>query len=169
MTSVSRAAHVGFLLTRLGSDAARKFAARTKDLGITPAQAGVIRILERHPGITQRELASKLHAVQSRVVALIDSLESLDCVARVRSTSDRRSYALQLTDHGREVLVRLRTISEMHEAEVTRGLSAVQRETLAELLGLLGTSPGLDSDVHPGYAGSGTKFEPLVFAQIRRG
>lgn len=127
------------------------FAVRTKELGITPAQAGVIRILGRMPGISQRDLADKLGAVQSRVVALIDALESLGYVVRVRSTTDRRNYELQLTDAGRALLVRLRATAEAHEAQVTHALDESERSDLARLLRLLASDAGLDADVHPGY------------------
>ena len=88
----------------MGSHATTAFADRTKEIGLTPAQAGVIRILGRESGINQRDLAARLGAVQSRVVVLIDGLEAAGHVARVRSTTDRRNYALHLTDQGCQVV-----------------------------------------------------------------
>jgi DNA-binding MarR family transcriptional regulator len=139
------------MLTQLGSEAAAKFAVRTKALGITPAQAGVLRILGRQPGISQRDLADKLGAVQSRVVALIDGLEALSLVDRVRSTVDRRNYELRLTDEGAATLASLRGVAEAHEAEVTRGLNDRQKGELAALLTLMLAETELDADVHPGF------------------
>ncbi len=147
-----RPARIGFLLSQLGSHATTAFADRTKEIGITPVQAGVIRILGRESGINQRDLAARLGAVQSRVVVLIDGLEAAGHVERVRSTTDRRNYALHLTDQGRAVLARLRTIAEEHEAELTKGLSETQRTTLYELLTTLSATAGLDPEVHTGYS-----------------
>jgi DNA-binding MarR family transcriptional regulator len=149
--STPRPARVGFLLSQLGSHAAAAFADRTREIGITPAQAGVLRILGRQPGINQRDLARRLGAVQSRVVVLIDGLESAGHVVRERSSTDRRNYELRLTEQGTATLARLRTIAETHEAELTTGLTDEQRATLADLLATLATTAGLDVEVHPGY------------------
>ena len=155
MSKIERPARVGFLLAQLGSAAAARFAERTRTLGITPAQAGVLRILGRRPGISQRDLADTLGAVPSRVVALIDALQDAGYVTRTRSTSDRRNHELGLTDAGRTALSNLRTIAEAHERDVTKALSSDQRSQLAELLGLLAADFGLDPIVHPGYADKG--------------
>src|ERR1700759_426204 len=93
-----RPARIGFLLSQLGSHAAEVFAAQLKELGITPSEAGVIRVIARTPDVTQRELADRLGAAQSRVVALIDGLERKGLATRTRSTTDRRVQHLDLTE-----------------------------------------------------------------------
>ena len=82
-----RPARIGFLLSQLGAHAAELFAHHTRELGVTPSEAGVVRIISRQPGISQRELAGRLGAVQSRVVALIDRLEQAGFVTRTRGTT----------------------------------------------------------------------------------
>ncbi len=151
MASLSRPARIGFLLTQLGSLAAELFAAKSRELGVTPPEAGVIRILGRQPGINQRELAEKLGVAQSRVVALVDSLESAGLIVRVRSMVDRRVQELQVTESGRVVLTHLRTAAETQEAELLEGLDIADRESLYALLMKLSERRGLDRDVHPGY------------------
>jgi DNA-binding MarR family transcriptional regulator len=151
MPTARRPARIGFLLTQLGSLSAENFAAKTRELGITPPEAGVMRILGRQAGMNQRELAEKLGVAQSRVVALVDSLESADLISRERSASDRRSQVLQVTAAGRDLLANLRTAAETQEADLTEGLSAADRDQLYELLLKLGDAKGLDRDVHPGH------------------
>ena len=151
MPPARRPARIGFLLTQLGSLAAENFAAKTRELGITPPEAGVMRILGRQVGMNQRELAEKLGVVQSRVVALVDSLESAGLIIRERSAIDRRNQVLQVTASGRDLLAKLRTVAEAQEAELADGLSANDRDELYELLLKLADARGLDRDVHPGY------------------
>jgi DNA-binding MarR family transcriptional regulator len=153
MASSSRPARIGFLLTQLGSLAAENFAAKTRELGITPPEAGVMRILARQPGMNQRELADKLGVAQSRVVVLVDSLEASGFLVRERSATDRRSQVLQVTDAGRSLLASLRVAAESQETEIAEGLSDADRDQLYELLLKLGDARGLDRDVHPGYRG----------------
>ncbi len=154
MPTPGRPARIGFLLTQLGSLAAENFAAKTRELGITPPEAGVMRILGRQGGMNQRELAEKLGVAQSRVVALVDSLESAGLIVRERSQIDRRSQVVQVTGSGRELLAHLRIAAEAQEAELAEGLSASDRDQLYELLLKLGDARGLDRDVHPGYRAS---------------
>jgi DNA-binding MarR family transcriptional regulator len=147
----SRPARIGFLLSQLGAHAAEVFAAHVRELGITPAEAGVIRVIARTPDVTQRELADHLGAAQSRVVALIDGLERKGLATRTRSATDRRVQHLDLTDAGRALLPRLRSAAEAQEAAITDGLSGPQVEQLYSLLGELSELRGLSPEVHTGY------------------
>ncbi|MHA7984219.1 MarR family winged helix-turn-helix transcriptional regulator [Rathayibacter sp. CAU 1779] len=153
MSPAGRPARIGFLLSQLGSYASALFAERVRELGITPSEAGVIRIIGRTSELTQRELADRLGTVPSRVVALVDGLERKGLARRTRGQTDRRAQYLDLTDSGRDLLAELRKAAESQEATVTGGLSAEQRADLYELLATLSTRLGLDADVHPGYQG----------------
>jgi DNA-binding MarR family transcriptional regulator len=151
MSPGDRPARIGFLLAQLGAHATDLFAAQTRELGITPSEAGVVRIVGRTPGISQRELAEKLGAVQSRVVALVDRLEAAGLATRTRSASDRRMQRLELTDAGRRTLADLRRAAQAQEAALTDGLTLEQKNQLHELLARLSALRSLDADVHPGY------------------
>jgi DNA-binding MarR family transcriptional regulator len=144
-------ARIGFLLSQLGAHASGRFDDRVAELGLSAQQAGVLRMLGRAPGVSQRDLADRLGIVQSRMVALIDGLEALQLVTRIRSSADRRSYRLALTDSGRERLAELRRIAEANESELTASLDARQRDELFDLLRTLANSLGLDEEVHAGY------------------
>lgn len=151
MSFPERPARIGFLLSQLGAMAADSFATKTKELGITPAEAGVLRIIGHQPGINQSDLAVKLGAAKSRVVALIDSLEAAGFAARSRSMRDRRNQELRVTESGRSLLSRLRSAAEAQEVEIADGLADADRAKLYELLLRLSAMHGLDADVHPGY------------------
>jgi DNA-binding MarR family transcriptional regulator len=137
-----------FLLSQLGALASARFAERTKPLGLTPSDAGTLRLLGRNPGMSQRSLADRLGAVPSRIVPLIDSLETRGLVERTRSSTDRRNYELHLTPDGTEMLGRLRAVAQDHEAELLQGLSEEQVAQLQGLLALLAEGNGLDKDIH---------------------
>ena len=143
-----RSKRAAFLLSQLGALASSRFAERTRELELTPSDAGVLRLLGRTPGLSQRSLADRLGAVPSRVVALIDSLELRGLVVRVRSSTDRRNYELWLTAEGIEVLGSLRQVAEQHEAELLAPLTRDQSAQLATLLAKLAAAHGLDTDLH---------------------
>jgi DNA-binding MarR family transcriptional regulator len=163
MPAPHRPARIGFMLAQLGAHAADLFARHTRELGITPSEAGVIRVINRSPGISQRELADKLGAVQSRVVALIDRLEAAGLVTRTRRPNDRRIQEIELTGAGRTVLASLRRAAEAQEATLTEGLSERQKSQLYRLLTQLGSLRGLDADVHPGYQARDHEADDIDF------
>lgn len=137
-----------FLLSQLGSLSAARFAERTRELGLTPSDAGTLRLIGRNPGMSQRVLADRMGAVPSRVVPVLDSLETRGLVERVRSSADRRNYELHLTAAGQALLGRLRAAAEKHESELLGPLTAEQSAELARLLALLAGGHGLDLDAH---------------------
>ena len=92
---------IAYTLTQLGTLAAQRFSDRVAELGLTAPEAGVLRLLIAQPGLSQRELATRLGSAPSRVVVLVDSLESKGLVRRRRSATDRRNHELRLTDDGR--------------------------------------------------------------------
>lgn len=142
---------LAFELSQLGTVAARRFAELLREEDLTPPEAGALRLIARSEGISQRELARRLGAAPSRVVALVDALEEHRLVVRRRSASDRRNHELHLTTGGKACLRRLRTIAEHHEDDVVGALSERERDQLARLLGKLRAAHGLDAEVHPGY------------------
>lgn len=140
-----------FLLAQLGAHAAARFAHRIAALELSPPLAGVLRLVAREPGISQRALARRLGAAPSRVVALVDELEGRELVSRRRSEKDRRVHELRLTPSGETVLSDLSAAAREHDEEITAALTDDERRELRRLLGRLADASGLAPGVHPGY------------------
>jgi DNA-binding MarR family transcriptional regulator len=140
-----------FLLAQLGAHAAGRYAGRIAELELDPAQTGVLHLIAREPGGSQQALADRLGVAPSRVVALVDGLESRGLLERRRSATDRRTYELHLTGQGEALLQRLRAVAKAHEDDVTTALSAGERMLLVELLSKVADQQGLTPGVHPGY------------------
>jgi DNA-binding MarR family transcriptional regulator len=147
MSRNERPARIGFLLSQLGALASDLWAAEIRELGITPSEGAVLRIIARSPGITQRALAERHGTTQSRVVAIVDRLEDAGLATRARSTTDRRKQQLELTDQGAATMLLLRQAAERQESTLTEGLADDQAKVLAEILGSLTRLRGLDTDL----------------------
>lgn len=141
-----------FLLAQVGAHAAAKFAERLRPLGLGPAHAGILRILEASPAITQQVLASALGSPPSRLVALVDELESKGLVERQENETDRRRYALWLTAKGRSTLNDIGSVVRGHQNELLAALSETERHQLTVLLMRIAEHQGLRKGVHPGYS-----------------
>ena len=104
-------------------------------LQLTPAQFSVLLLLDKNPGRNQTEIASTLGILRPNFVAMLDNLESRDLCARIRSTNDRRSHILVLTDKGKAVLARAKKlVATKHEARLNQLLGAANREALLVML-----------------------------------
>lgn len=142
-----------FLLAQVGAHAAQRFAERIGELDLTPAQVGLLRLVATRPGQSQQAIAAQLGTQPTRLVALVDGLEKRGVLERHRNPEDRRLYALQLTDDGRELMSRIAIEAVAHERTLTAALSNDERGVLRELLTKIADEQGLQPGVHPGYAG----------------
>jgi DNA-binding MarR family transcriptional regulator len=140
-----------FLLAQLGAHAAKLFAERIAGLDLTPAQAGLLRLLARTPGRSQRELADDLGMPPSRFVPFADELEERGLIERRKNPSDRRLYALHLTEQGDSLLAELHKAGAAHEQQVCQALSPEEHQQLSALLRRMAEQHGLSPGVHPGY------------------
>jgi DNA-binding MarR family transcriptional regulator len=140
-----------FLLAQLGAHAAGLFAARIADLDLTPPQAGLLRLLARTPGRSQRQLADDLGMPPSRFVPFADALEARGLIERRKNPSDRRLHALHLTEQGEELLTGLREAGAAHEQQVCQTLAPEEYQQLTALLRRLAEQHGLTPGIHPGY------------------
>jgi DNA-binding MarR family transcriptional regulator len=142
---------VAFLLAQVGAHAANRFAERLTTLDLAPSHAGVLRIIAAATGLSQRALGEQLGIFPSRLVTLLDELASRGLVERRDDPDDRRSYALYLTEKGREALAAIGRIGREHSDELLAALSDAERAQLGNLLQRIADDQGLKPGVHPGF------------------
>lgn len=140
-----------FLLAQLGAHAASQFAERLGVLDLTPADAGILRMLHVQPGLSQQELAARLQIHPSRLVAILDNLEKRGFVERTPNPDDRRLYSLHPTPAGGEALQQIGSVAQKHQDTLLSSITKEERNTLAALLLKIADQQGLIRGVHPGY------------------
>ena len=140
-----------FLLAQLGAHAAAQFAQRLTELQLTPADAGILRILRVSAGISQQDLSARLQVHPSRLVSLLDKLEHAGFIERKQNLEDRRLYSLHLTEAGVALLEKIGELARQHQKAMNAGLSEEENETLTGLLKRVAEAQGLTPGVHPGY------------------
>lgn len=77
---------------------------RLKSYDINARQYGVLIKTNEKPNLSQKEIADELKIDRTTMVDFIDHLESLQYVNRIKNPKDRRSYCIQITNKGQEVL-----------------------------------------------------------------
>ena len=126
---------LGYSLKRAQLKVFEDFLRCVAPLQLTPAQFSVLLLLDKNPGRNQTEIANTLGILRPNFVAMLDGLESRDLCTRIRSTNDRRSHILMLTDKGRAVLARAKKlVATKHEARLDELLGPANRVALLEML-----------------------------------
>jgi DNA-binding MarR family transcriptional regulator len=127
--------HLGYALKRAQLKIFDDFLRCVAPLQLTPAQFSVLLLLDKNPGHNQTEIANTLGILRPNFVAMLDGLESRGLCTRMRSTNDRRSHILVLTDKGRAVLARAKKlVAAKHEARLNALLGPVNRAALLAML-----------------------------------
>lgn len=102
--------------------------------GIVPSHGDVLIFLYEQDGLSVKELANKIHLTQPTVTVLINKLEKLGYVNRIKSGEDSRVTLVKLTEKGVALQPAFRDISDKLNEAIYGGLSPAQREDLEFLL-----------------------------------
>jgi DNA-binding MarR family transcriptional regulator len=125
---------IGYHLRRAQVAVFQNFVQAMASVEVTPGQFGVLQVIARNAGLSQTELGNAIGIDRSTVVAVIDKLESRDFVVRAPSPTDRRSYALRLSERGARLLDDLERRVRAHEEAIAQDLSLAERRILIGLL-----------------------------------
>ena len=124
------------LVSRTARRLRRGSMAHLAPLGLTMAQARVLRIVSDGP-IRMADIAARLDVVPRTVTPMVDDLTGAGLVRRRSDSADRRSVLVEPTRQGRALLARLNEARRATAAQVFGGLDASGRAELAHLLGRL--------------------------------
>lgn len=125
---------IGYLVRRAQLVIYQDFAQTYAESGIRPAQYAALTVIERNPGLKQKDVSEALNIKRANFVAMCDELETLGLAKREQIATDRRSYALYLTRKGKALIKKLHALNEVHEARMTAVIGEQGREKLVELL-----------------------------------
>jgi DNA-binding MarR family transcriptional regulator len=126
--------NTGFLVSRVGIVAAKAFAERIAEVGLTPRGWGALSVLDQEGPITQQQLGTFIGMDPSTMVATIDELEAQGLVERRRNPEDRRAHALHVTAQGRRTVGRGRKVARRAQDDLLAPLTTEERQQLHDLL-----------------------------------
>lgn len=107
--------------------------AKHLDAGLSPARFAALSTVGANPGISQAMLGGLLNIAGPSVVKVVDELERMGLLKR-ESSSDRRVYALRLTEKGSRDYKRYQTSVQTFEKSISSNLTPQERELLFALL-----------------------------------
>jgi DNA-binding MarR family transcriptional regulator len=105
--------------------------------GLTQSQASALASIGQLESPTLGALAARESVQPPSMTRIVAALEAMGHVARVVDTADRRVARVTLTDSGRDVLQRSRSLKNAFLADQLRRLSPEERLGMGELTVLL--------------------------------
>jgi DNA-binding MarR family transcriptional regulator len=150
---VRRAPVVGisFLLSQVGAHAAYKFEESLSAVDLKPYHAGLLRMLDANPGLSQQDLSNLFGVFPSRLVVLLDQLEARRLIRRRKNPSDRRGHRVYLTKAGQKALTTIGKLTRGLETELCSALSDEEKATLLSVLERIVAQQNVTPAVHPAY------------------
>ncbi len=131
----------GYLLSRTGSAARRRWARMLTERDLTPHHYGMLMTLHEHGPSGQQRLSELIGIDPRNGVPVIDALAERGLLNREIDPTDRRRRVLTLTQSGRDTVRELTETGGEIEADFLRALNpADQRELHRMLLTLLASS-----------------------------
>lgn len=103
-----------------------------EQLGVTAAQLGMMFVIRRLPGCTQRDVAQQLQLRESGVTAAVAKLAGLGLVQRERR--DGRTMALSLTEAGESCVADARPLVLELEERLREGFTEEELDVVSRFL-----------------------------------
>ncbi|GAA4219824.1 DNA-binding MarR family transcriptional regulator [Streptosporangium album] len=133
---------LAFLLGKLGQMATGRFADRLAPLGLRPRHCAVLELLATAP-LGQLALAQTIGVTPSVVVDMLDELEAVGALRRVRDSTDRRRQVVEITDGGRALALSAARLAKQVDIELLRELDSTQATAVREGLARVAAAQGL--------------------------
>ncbi|GAA1965519.1 MarR family winged helix-turn-helix transcriptional regulator [Amycolatopsis minnesotensis] len=124
----------GFLLSRLGSLAARSWAAFLAEHEVSPGQYAVLVVLNEQGPLGQVSLARSIAVDARNLVAVLDSLSERGLVGRAADPADGRRRVVSLTPAGKSLVDDLATAAARGQDDFLRALGTRDRDRFTDLL-----------------------------------
>jgi DNA-binding MarR family transcriptional regulator len=120
------------LLSRLSKQVYRRMDDET--LGMAWRHLVSLAYVRDHDSCPQQDLADAFCMDANNVVLLLNELEELSYIERLRDPCDRRRHLVKLTRAGREALAHAERIEQTLEQDLLRALDSEEQATLQHLL-----------------------------------
>jgi DNA-binding MarR family transcriptional regulator len=136
------------LLAHLGRVAKRRYSEALEPTGLNGPQAFALMQLRNFGPVSQQDLAERLDLDPSKLVALLNELESAGLAERRRDPGDRRRHIVEISATGEKRLAEAEQAIATFESGFFAGLDSGERDQLQGLLSRLAQCVGRDEIAH---------------------
>ncbi|MGO9544314.1 MAG: MarR family winged helix-turn-helix transcriptional regulator [Rhodomicrobium sp.] len=132
------------LLHRASQRASEIFALETRDFDLTARQYAVLTTVARHEGLSQTDLVRLTGIDRSTLADVVQRLLKRDIIQRERTMQDGRTYAVSLSQKGRDLLDAIKPYARRADRTVLSCLGDEDGKQAAQVLARLLRRPDGD-------------------------
>lgn len=125
---------VGYNLKRAFMVVHKQFKATLEEFELTQRTFSVLSVVVENPGVSQSEVARCLAIERSGAVVIVDELEQRQFISREKVPTDRRAYALRVTESGLAFYQRAFKEVQRYEERLMEGISEQEQRALSTFL-----------------------------------
>ena len=122
----------GYALRRVSAGVMARLAAGLSRLDLRPAEATVLLVIGANPGEIQSEVGRLLGIASANMAPLVARLADRDLI--VREAVDGRSQGLTLSEAGRRIAQKARSIIDDLESDLLARIPAAERAVFLKVL-----------------------------------
>ncbi|UMM07900.1 MarR family transcriptional regulator [Gluconobacter frateurii] len=126
--------HPGHYFSRIARGLSRVGDARLRDLGLATAQLPILTALKDGAQLSQKQLAHWAKVEQPTMAQMLSRMERDGLIQRTPDPNDGRSSLISLTKTALERLPAGRAVLRQGNADMTKGLTSEEIDTLIMLL-----------------------------------
>ena len=105
-----------------------------RDLNIHPGQCGMLWVLNKHDGVSQKELAEKMRITPPSITVMIRKMEAEELIEKHQDEKDQRIARIYITDKGRKIAENMDDALHQLEKEASANMSEQEIMLLHRLL-----------------------------------
>ncbi|TYZ14273.1 MarR family transcriptional regulator [Hymenobacter lutimineralis] len=101
---------------------------------LTVDQALTLIVLDKHPELSQHQLAERVFKDKASITRIIDLLIKKNLLTRHLHDTDRRKFALRITVQGRDILAQLSDTIQLNQRTALAGLTEAELQQFEQVL-----------------------------------
>ena len=105
-----------------------------RDLNIHPGQCGMLWVLNKHDGVSQKELAEKMRITPPSITVMIRKMEAEELIEKHQDEKDQRIARIYITEKGRKIAENMDDALHQLEKEAFANMSEQEIMLLHRLL-----------------------------------
>lgn len=110
------------------------------EVGVYHGQPPLLFTLEKHDGLSQREIADVLNIAPSTITVMLKRMERSGIISKKQDPKDQRISRVYLTEQGKNVCKETKKVTKALSEECFDGFTPEEKEDLKKLLTKMGNN-----------------------------
>lgn len=129
---------IAMLIRDINSKMNQKIMEELKTTGLTVPQITVIKLIAHHKELTVTELSERMSVTKATMSGILDRLENMDIIERVRSEEDKRMVYVKFSAEGFKMALQIKEIMNNCFKNIFKGIEEERLEGIEKTINFVG-------------------------------